>query len=52
MQNVRIKELCGVMKGVDERIDVSILRSFVPIKRMGNTIIGQKMYVGKCMEIH
>ena len=34
--NVRIRELSGVMKGVDERIDESVLRWFGHVERMEN----------------
>ena len=32
--NARIRELCGVTKGVDERIDECILRWFGHVERM------------------
>ena len=33
--NTRIKELCGVMKGIDERIE-GVLRLFGHVERMEN----------------
>ena len=41
-QNVRIKQLCGVTKGVDEKIDEGVLRWFDHMERM------EKVYVGEC----
>ena len=32
--NARIKELCEVMKGLDERIDEGVLRWFAQVMRM------------------
>ena len=34
--NTRIKELCGMMKGVDENIDEIVLRWFGHVERMKN----------------
>ena len=42
MLNPRIRELCGVMKGVDE----GALRWFSYVERMGNDRIAKRMYVG------
>ena len=43
--NARIRELCGVAKGVDE----SVLRWFGRIQRMENDRIVKKVYVGECV---
>ena len=43
--NARIRELCGVMKGVDERIDEGVLRGFGHVER---DRIAKRVYVGKC----
>ena len=32
--NTRIRELCGVKKGLDERIDESVLRWFGHVEKM------------------
>ena len=32
--NAQIRQLCGVMKGVEERIDESVLRWFGHLERM------------------
>ena len=39
--NARIRELCGVTKGVDERIDESVLRKFGHVERMENDKTGE-----------
>ena len=49
VQNVRIRELCMVVKGVGERIDESILRRFGHIERMENDRIAKRVYVGECV---
>ena len=46
--NVRIRELCGVTKGVDERIGKGILRWFGHVERMENDRIAKKVYVEEC----
>ena len=40
------KELCGVTKGVDERIDEGVLQWFSHVERMGNDRIARRVYVG------
>ena len=45
--NAQIKELCGVTKGVDERIKVCILRWFGHVERMENDRIAKRVYVGE-----
>ena len=46
--NVWIKELCGVVKKVDERIKETILRWFGRIERRENDRITKRVYVGVC----
>ena len=43
--NARISELCGVTKGVDERIDEGVLRWFGHVERMENDRIAKRVYV-------
>ena len=46
--NARIRELCRVMKGVDERIDEGVLRWFDHVERMEEDSIAKRVYVGEC----
>ena len=46
--NARIRELCGVTKGVDEKIDEGILRFFGHVERMEKDKIAKRVYVGEC----
>ena len=46
--NARIKELCEVKKGVDERIDEGVLPWFGQMERMEKDRIARKLYVGEC----
>ena len=46
--NVRIRELCGVTKGVDERIDEGSLRWFGYVERKENDRMAKRVYVGDC----
>ena len=46
--NARIKELSGVAKCVDERIDEGVLRWFGHVERMENDRIAKRVYVGVC----
>ena len=48
MDNARIRELCGVKKGLDERIDEGVLRWFVHVERMKSDRIAKRVYVGEC----
>ena len=48
VQNARIRELCGVTKGVDERIDKGVLQQFSHVERMENDKIHKRIYVGVC----
>ena len=43
--NAQIRELCGVMKGLDERIDEGILRWFSHVER---DRIAKRVYVVGC----
>ena len=45
--NARIRELCGVMKGLDERIDEGVLWWFAHVERMDRDIIAKRVYVGE-----
>ena len=47
--NELIRELCGVAKGVDERIDESVLRWVGHIERLENDRISKRMYIGECV---
>ena len=44
----RIGGLCGVTKGVDERIDEGVLRWFGHVERMEINRIARKVYVREC----
>ena len=46
--NARIRELCGVRKGLDERIDEGVFRWFGHMERMENDRIFKRVYVGEC----
>ena len=46
--NAWIRELCGVTKGVNERIDEGVLRWFSHVERMEKERIAKRVYVGKC----
>ena len=46
--NARIRELCRVVgKGLDERIDVGVLRWFVHVEGMKRGMIAKRVYVGE-----
>ena len=49
MPNMQIRELFGVTKGVDERIDESVFRWLWPIERIGNDRIAKRVCVGICL---
>ena len=51
-QKARIKELCVVKKGVNERIDKGVLRWFGHVKRMHNFRIDKIIYVRECACSH
>ena len=46
--NARIRELWGVKKGLDERIDEVVLRWFAHGERMKRDKIDKRVYVGEC----
>ena len=46
--NARIRELCGVRKGLDEIIGEGVLRWFDHVERMGNDRIAKRVYIGEC----
>ena len=48
VSNALIRELCGVTKRVDERIDEGVLRWFGHVKRMENDRIAKRVYVREC----
>ena len=43
--NTRISQLCGVTKGVDEKIHEGVLRWFGHVERMENDRAAKKVYV-------
>ena len=45
--NARIRELCGMAKGVDERIEEGVLPWFSHVERMENDRIAKRLYVGE-----
>ena len=47
--NARIRQLCGLTKGVDEKIDEGVLRWFGHVERMENNRIAKKVHVGECV---
>ena len=51
MPNARVRKLCGVKKGVNERIDATVIRWFVGrVERMKNSRIGIRASEGDCIE--
>ena len=46
--NIQIRELCGVMKGMDERIDEDVLWRFSHVEKMENDRIAKRIYVREC----
>ena len=46
--NSRIRELCGVVKGVDEKTDEGVLRWFGHVEKMENDRIAKRVYVEEC----
>ena len=45
--NARIMELCGVKKGLDERIDEGVFQWFAHVERMERGIIAKRVYLGE-----
>ena len=46
--NAWIRELCGVKKGLDERIDQGVLQWFGHVERTESDRIAKILYVGDC----
>ena len=46
--NARIRELCGVAKRVDERVDEGVLRWFGHVERMERDRIAKRVYIRVC----
>ena len=46
--NAPIRELYGIKKGVDERIDEGLLQCFDHVERMERNRIAKSFYVGEC----
>ena len=46
--NALIRELCGVKKGLDERIDESVIWWFGHLERMERDRIAKRVYVREC----
>ena len=46
--NAQIRELCGVKKGLDERIDEGILQWSSHVVRMESDRIAKRVYVEEC----
>ena len=49
--NARIRELCGVRKRPDERIDEGVLSWFGHVERMERDMITKRVYVGELLEV-
>src|SRR5678815_5068657 len=49
MRNELIRELCGVKKWVNERINESVLRWFDHMERMNDSRLVKRMYSGECV---
>ena len=50
--NARIRELCGVTKGVEERIDEGVLRGFGHLVSIKKERIAKRVYIGECAGNH
>ena len=46
--NARVRELYGVKKGLDERIDEGVFRWFGHMEMMENNRIAKRVNVGEC----
>ena len=51
ISNAQIMELCGVTKGINERINEGVLRWFGHVERMEKDSIAKRVYVGECAGI-
>ena len=49
--NARISELCGVRKGLNERIDEGVLRWLGHVERMERGRIAKRVYGGVCLVV-
>ena len=49
--NARIRESCGMTKGIDEWIDEGVLRWFGHVERMEDNRIAKRVYIGECADI-
>ena len=47
--NTRIRELCGVKRGLDESIGEGVLRWFGHVERMERNTFAKRVYVGECV---
>ena len=50
--NAWIRELCGVKKGLGERIDEGVLQWFSHVEGMESDGIAKRVYVGECTGGH
>ena len=50
--NALIRELCGVTKGVDERIEEGVLKWFSHVERMERDRVAKSVFVGECAVSH
>ena len=50
--DARIRELGGVTKGEDERIDEGVLRWFGHVERIENNKTAKRVHVGECAGSH
>ena len=48
VSNARIRQLCGVAKAVDKKIDEDVLRWFSHMERMENDRTAKRVYIGEC----
>ena len=48
MRNEGVRELCGVKKGINERINESTLRWFGHVERMDDSLLVKQIYSGEC----
>ena len=49
IRNARIREFCGVRKGLEERSDEGVLRWFGHVERMERDRMTKRVYVGVCV---
>ena len=46
--NTQIRELCGVRKGLERKVDEGVLQWFGHVERMEIDMIVKRVYVGEC----